>query len=594
MGRAGGMKIEVVVMAHLALYREWRPQDWRGVVGQAPVLKTLQNAISQDRIAHAYLFCGPRGTGKTSVAKILAKALNCEHREGTEPCNVCSRCQRITAGSSLDVLEIDAASNRGIDEIRDLRDKVRFAPTEGRYKVYIIDEVHMLTTEAFNALLKTLEEPPAHVVFLLATTEPHKLPLTILSRCQRFDFRRLTAPEVAERLRAVAAHLKLSVEEAAINLIARSAEGSLRDALGLMEQGTAFGGDKLTAADLLILLGTVSADTKLTLADYIRRREVGPTLRLLHEIVNSGKDLKEFILDMLDHYRQLLLVQTCGADSPIWEADAADRERLVRQAGEYPPGLLLHCIDALAEAENGLRLTTQPRVLVEAALLRLCSYVPGAELPEIVQRLERLEQAVTTGSIPAAAAPKVPQTRPERIAPAGSTAAKAPPREAPAPIVAEPVILPTTAKSAKEPDLSEASEPAPPADPVAPLTLARVTGEWGRILDGIKKTRRPVHALLVEGQPVDCDGSTLTLSFKYPFHKEQIEKPENRQVVEQTVRNVLKAQLRVVCIIAAPPTADSLPPTTAPGEDPKVAEADTDQAFNASIDIFGGHVMEND
>jgi len=296
-------------MAHLALYRAWRPQTFKDMVGQQHIVQTLQNAIREDRLSHAYLFSGPRGTGKTSAAKILAKAVNCEHGPSPEPCNQCSQCERITSGSVMDVIEIDAASNRGVEEIRDIRDKVKYSPTEVRRKVYIIDEVHMLTTEAFNALLKTLEEPPGHVMFVLATTEPHKLPPTIISRCQRFDFRRVSLEEQAGRLREICTEEQITAEEAALQYIARLSDGGMRDALSLLDQISSFTGGQVSLEQAIEATGGLPSEQFARLAVAIREHDASKVLLEIDEMMKAGKSADKCLEQLMHYFRDLLLSQ---------------------------------------------------------------------------------------------------------------------------------------------------------------------------------------------------------------------------------------------------------------------------------------------
>ncbi|MBE0465629.1 MAG: DNA polymerase III subunit gamma/tau [Candidatus Desulforudis sp.] len=343
-------------MPYQTLYRTWRPQRFAEVVGQAHVVRTLANAVSAGRVAHAYLFCGPRGTGKTTTAKVLAKAVNCTRRQGAEPCGECPSCVSITAGTSMDVLEIDAASNRGVDEVRELREKVKFRPAAGDFKVYIVDEVHMLTNEAFNALLKTLEEPPGHVIFVLATTEPHKLPLTITSRCQRFDFRRITRKDLVMRLEEVAEQSGLTAESGVFALIARVADGSLRDALGILDQAAALGEDRISLADLHSILGTVTDDVLERLVRRLLSGETGPALVLLQEVEAAGKELRIFARELTDYLRGLLHA-AYGAGQAAVGPPESDRERLI------------DLLALFARAEQEMRFATRQILPLELAVV---------------------------------------------------------------------------------------------------------------------------------------------------------------------------------------------------------------------------------
>ena len=357
-------------MAYIALYRKWRPGTFHDLVGQDAISRTLASAIASGRIGHAYLFSGPRGTGKTSTAKILAKSLNCEHGPTAEPCGACEACRRIADGSSMDVFEIDAASNRGIDEIRDLREKVKFAPVDGRYKVYIIDEVHMLTAEAFNALLKTLEEPPAHVVFILATTEAHKVPATIQSRCQRFDFRRITVEEIRGRLAYVAKESGIEAEEEALALIAVQADGGMRDALSILDQCSAVAGGRVTADGVSRVLGLIGHAWIFRMTRAIAAGRSQEVLTELAALVQGGKDLKQVLVELSLHLRSLMIFQAAGT---VGEMDLyAETEEVLKEQGTlFSEGQLMRMIRCLHEALAALKWSPQPRITVEVALLRL-------------------------------------------------------------------------------------------------------------------------------------------------------------------------------------------------------------------------------
>lgn len=381
-------------MAYVALYRQWRPQNFDTLVGQQPVKQALSNALSSGRIAHAYLFAGPRGTGKTSTARILAKALNCEHGPTPNPCGKCDNCRRIAEGSSMDVFEIDAASNRGIDEIKTLRDQLAFTPVDCRYKVYIIDEVHMLTTEAFNALLKTLEEPPSHVIFILATTDPHKIPATIHSRCQRFDFRRVTVDEIVEHLAMVAKGSGLDVEQEALRLIAIQSEGGMRDALSLLDQCGVMA-KTITAATVREVLGIVGREALRELVRAIGKQDVPSALAQLSALMEQGKDVRQIMAELVEYLRALLLFKAVPQYNEVYLTDTA--ESLGELAALYSTDRIMASEERLHAALTELRGTMRPRITAELCLLDLCRR-EGSALASLTARVESLERQLAGGA----------------------------------------------------------------------------------------------------------------------------------------------------------------------------------------------------
>ena len=358
-------------MAYVALYRRWRPESFADLVGQEHISRTLSRAVTSGQTSHAYLFTGPRGTGKTSTAKILARALNCAEGPTLTPCGVCDSCRSISDGSSMDVFEIDAASNRGIDEIRDLRESVKFAPTEGHYKIYIIDEVHMLTTEAFNALLKTLEEPPERVIFILATTEPHKVPATIQSRCQRYDFHRITVTEIRDRLIYVCKESDIAAEEDALGIIAEQADGGMRDALSILDQCMALAEGTLTAERVQEALGLVGRAWIRRMAGEIAARDAAALIAQLSELLQSGRELKQVLAELAQYFRRLMIAGVGGAVSAA-ELCAGDAEELRMDAAQFTQEEIMSILRRLNETMQELRTSPQPRIAVETLLIGLC------------------------------------------------------------------------------------------------------------------------------------------------------------------------------------------------------------------------------
>lgn len=382
-------------MSYTALYRKWRPVSFEDVKGQDPIVQTLKNQITSQRIGHAYLFCGTRGTGKTSIAKIYARAVNCEHPADGSPCNQCPSCRAILAGSSMNVVEIDAASNNGVENIRDIREQVQYPPTEGRYRVYIIDEVHMLSIGAFNALLKTLEEPPEYVIFILATTEVHKIPITILSRCQRYDFKRISLETIADRLRELTQAEQIQVEDKALLYVAKAADGSLRDALSLLDQCVAFHyGKLLTYENVLEVLGAVDTEVFSRMFGAVAEGRTKDCIHILEEIVIQGRELGQFVTDFIWYIRNILLIQSADDGEGLVDMSQENLRQLKEDGKKADGPVLMRYIRVLSELGNQLRYASQKRVLIEVVLIKLTKPSMEPDLESLLERVSQLEEAL--------------------------------------------------------------------------------------------------------------------------------------------------------------------------------------------------------
>ncbi len=388
-------------MSYTALYRKYRPQNFEDVKGQEHIVTTIRNQIKAGRIGHAYLFCGTRGTGKTTIAKIFAKAVNCENPEEGSPCGRCASCRAIAQGSSLNVIEIDAASNNGVDNIRDIRDEVTYAPTEGRYKVYIIDEVHMLSIGAFNALLKTLEEPPSYVIFVLATTEAHKIPVTILSRCQRYDFHRISADVISQRLQELLVQENASAEEKAVRYIAKAADGAMRDALSLLDQCMAFYmGQKLTYDHVLDVLGAVDTERFSSLLRAVLKNDALSAMRQIEELVTQGRELGQFVNDFTWYLRNLLLLQVSDDMEEVLDISSENLVLLKEECQMADAAQLMRYIRIFSELSSQVRYSSQKRIVIEIAVIKLCRPAMEEDLGSVLERVKQLEKKIEAGIVP--------------------------------------------------------------------------------------------------------------------------------------------------------------------------------------------------
>ena len=504
-----------------ALYRKYRPQDFDDVVGQEAVVRTLRNAIELDQLRQAYLFAGPRGTGKTSMARILAKALNCAAGPTATPDKVCNACVSIANGTSLDVVEMDAASQRGIDDIREIRDRVILQPAEGRYKVYILDEAHQLTDAAWNALLKLIEEPPPHLVFVFCTTDLAKVLPTVRSRCQTFVFARPRLPELVRVLRRIADAEQIEVPDAALALIARGGRGSFRDAVSTLDQLASATGNQIDVQSVLQLLGAVEEDALFRLCDAIVDRDTAGALTFLEELAEQGQDLGRLVTDLLEHLRHLLLVQHMGHVPDSLPVTDETRERLREQANQLPAPTVLRLCDLLAVAVEDSRQGADPRLPLELALVKVTS--PGSDLSResLAFRVDQLEQRLTGAP---AAPPAAPPIRP------ATTAA------------VEQAAPPETAAPAPEQAAPTAAGEGPP------LGLDQLQDAWQRtVLPAVQSRSIPVASLLAEARPAALEGETLTLEFPATadFHRRQAEESKNVTVIREALYEVTGHRLGV-------------------------------------------------
>lgn len=568
-------------LAYVALYRKWRPDCFANLVGQEHVSRTLSNAIKTGRIGHAYLFSGPRGTGKTSTAKILAKALNCQNGPTTEPCNCCPACERINNGSSMDVFEIDAASNRGIDEIRELRETVKFAPVDGRYKVYIIDEVHMLTNEAFNALLKTLEEPPGYVVFIMATTEAHKVPATIQSRCQRYDFKRITVDDILGRLQLIADEMELTADREALRMIALKADGGMRDALSLLDQCLSLSEGGLTVERVQQLLGLVGQQWLAGLVNAIKEADSASVLNMVDDLIQSGKDLQQVLGELGMYFRSIMIFKAAGsmAGKEFYQQDG---ELLKSQAAGFTQQQTVWIIRRIHEAIAELKWSPQPRIAVEAALLEICQYDVAASLNGLNSSVQE-KQAPSDGRIA-----QLESKLAQMMAMLRSQSTARPSAEVP---------KPKTSGAVRQ-------KVAVPMNQAAVAPTEEGLAAWERMLEMLRQDGKApqVVACLANCSFLGMDEAQFVIGASSVF----------KGIIERTYTNILTRyiaqatgkELRLVCREAAPvPQAPPEPPKGMMEDVPPPTDDDFDldglpeeerNRLNNAIDVFGDNLVHMD
>ncbi|WP_027636750.1 DNA polymerase III subunit gamma/tau [Clostridium butyricum] len=523
-------------MGYTALYREWRPKTFDDVVGQEHITTTLKNEIINDRIAHAYLFCGTRGTGKTSTAKVMAKALNCLNLQDGEPCNECEMCKKINEGLAIDVTELDAASNNGIDKIRDIIDDTKYPPQEAKYKVYIMDEVHMLSVGAVNAFLKTLEEPPKNVIFILATTDPQKLPITILSRCQRFDFKRINHKEVSARLRRITEAQNIDCEDKSLDLIARVCDGAMRDALSILDQAIAMGENEIDYNDLVSILGLVTNEYLFDITNSIIERNIEKSMIIVDKLVYSGKDMQLFIKDLIAHFRNLLMIKVTTNPEEVLDM-SLENITLVREQGrKIRVEEIMRDIRILQEAEANSKMSKQSRLYLELSIIKMCKIEYDTSNEVILSRMNRLEEDLKNGKVQIVSNSSVDESENYSNNTGTIRNDSNQKREA------------TSSKKIENKISGNGEAVNEGFNTESKLTIDDVARAWAEILEMFKAMRaRIIHASLITGKPYSFKNGVLTIGFNelYSQSKPRLENQQYRETVNEIFSKVLREKVIV-------------------------------------------------
>jgi DNA polymerase III subunit gamma/tau len=551
-------------MSYLVFARKWRPQLFEEIIGQEHITTTLQNAIKQERVAHAYMFCGPRGIGKTTAARIFAKALNCEKRLKQNPCNKCASCKDITSSRNVDVIEIDGASNRGIDEIRNLKENIKFSPQNGRFKIYIIDEVHMLTAEAFNALLKTLEEPPAHIKFIFATTMAHKVIPTILSRCQRFDFRRLSSQAIAEKLKEIAKKENISIDDPALFNIARQAGGSMRDAESIIDQMATYCKNKITAYDTNNILGIIEQDRLYQFMQYIIDKDSVSAIKFVNKINDEGIDPNQFVLSLIEYLRNAMLVKEGESLLSVVELPEDEIKRISVQVQSLTREDILYMLYNSINTSNSMRLFAMPKIALEIMAVKLSQKESIVSVSEILRRLNGIEK--NKFNIAGASFKMMPEKNTSKIEDAEKSDARQP--------------------GAAGPDIKSRPD------------LYRIREALQLVIKTIKQEKIYISSCLEEGKLLDFKDNTIVFGFlkQNIFHKESLEKPQNKELIESNFSKALGRKTKVEFIIQGP-QAEEPGPGTEGNRRPKASlnplkKALSDPIVKSALDIFDGNIMK--